>query len=364
VYHVLIFREIKETDIVPPDHGRTVAKEINAHYYESSVFLNYGIHDVFMNVIRAALIHKREKHFWNQLGGLKNITKPLCQAPFQPPQPLCPKILIQPTTLDHDLLNLFDNQSYADVVFMVQGTAIPAHKSCLAVASPIFEELFLSSHANAPSDVSLTPRTSAILTPHLSDSPLHTSDTANLLDDGDGLINLAVNGALQDALPLREQFPFCTSIMQRCSWESVGMSGMNSLEESTVMVVHLVDYIRADTFRLLLRYLYSDQVLASFENKLSVADLNKLRDLADMLSVKDLCSALTNILKKEGFMNKSILSSVQFQRCQRRRELLVRKSLFSGERSSACIHLHIAEFNLQMLFLNWRMAQSMPTKRF
>lgn len=324
-----ILREIKETDILPPDRGRAVAQEINAHYYESSVLLDYGINDVFVNVIRAALIQKRDKHFWNQLGGLKRITRPLCQAPFQPPQPLCPKILIPPPSLDHDLLNLLDSQSYSDVVFMVQGIAIPAHKSCLAVACSVFEELFLSLDAG----VSLRdPKPLSAVLPSLSDSPLHTADTVNLLDDGDGHMTTAINRALQDLpLPVSQQFPFCSSIEQNSSWASLNLSGMNSTDDSSLTVIHIVDCITADTFRQLLRYLYSEQTISSLETGLSVCDLNKLKKAAEIIGIQDLSFALINILKKEAFMNKALLLSVQFQRCQRRRELLVKKNLFSGQ---------------------------------
>ncbi len=75
------FSEIKDTDVITPEAGRAIAKEVGAAaYYETSVLDNYGIGQVFVNVTRAALINRREKHFWNMLGNLKRISRPLCQV--------------------------------------------------------------------------------------------------------------------------------------------------------------------------------------------------------------------------------------------------------------------------------------------
>ena len=58
-----------------------MAKEVGAvAYYETSVLEYYGINQVFINVTRAALVNRREKHFWNLLGNLKHISRPLCQV--------------------------------------------------------------------------------------------------------------------------------------------------------------------------------------------------------------------------------------------------------------------------------------------
>ncbi len=58
-----------------------MANEVGAvAYYESSVLDDYGINQVFINVTRAALVSRREKHFWNMLGNLKRISRPICQV--------------------------------------------------------------------------------------------------------------------------------------------------------------------------------------------------------------------------------------------------------------------------------------------
>ncbi|KAM7104074.1 rho-related BTB domain-containing protein 1 isoform 4-T5 [Ciconia maguari] len=57
-------RPIKRGDILPPERGREVAKELGIPYYETSVFDQFGIKDVFDNAIRAALISRRHLQFW------------------------------------------------------------------------------------------------------------------------------------------------------------------------------------------------------------------------------------------------------------------------------------------------------------
>ena len=56
------FRPIAASDIVYPEQARTVAKEIGAPYYETSVLTFFGIHDLFNNVVRAALCRRRQVH--------------------------------------------------------------------------------------------------------------------------------------------------------------------------------------------------------------------------------------------------------------------------------------------------------------
>lgn len=107
-----------------PEMGRAVAKEIDAAYYETSVLEQYGIDDVFTNVIRVALINKREKHFWNILGNLKRISRPLCQEPFLPPKPKPPSLKVPEPDLENDLDSLLQNQAFCDVIFVARGVCI------------------------------------------------------------------------------------------------------------------------------------------------------------------------------------------------------------------------------------------------
>ncbi|XP_022086662.1 rho-related BTB domain-containing protein 2-like [Acanthaster planci] len=127
--------------IVSPSEGRLIAKEINAFYYESSAYTLYGVDEVFDNVVRAALIARRHHRFWQS--NLKKVQSPLPQAPYLPPCPSEPRIVVPPSTYNNDISSLLKDLTCADVTFVVQGEYIHAHKVCLIAASSVFHDLFM-----------------------------------------------------------------------------------------------------------------------------------------------------------------------------------------------------------------------------
>ena len=139
--------------------GRQVAAEIGAAcYYETSVLHHHGITEVMHNVIRAALVSRREKHFWNSLGNMKRISAPACQPPFLPPKPKTPTVMIPPFHIDQDIETLLQNQKFCDVIFLAQGVCFPAHRVILVAASAVFEELFTKDWKSNQEQFSTVPR--------------------------------------------------------------------------------------------------------------------------------------------------------------------------------------------------------------
>ncbi|XP_077992388.1 rho-related BTB domain-containing protein 1-like [Glandiceps talaboti] len=141
-YRGLLTKPIYEKDIIPPQDCRQVAKDIGAPYYESSVITLYGIREVFDNVIRAALISRRHTRFW--MSSLRKVQKPLLQEPYLPPKPDPPNIHIPSSTFIEDIGSLLDNPMCSDVMFVIRGILIPAHRVCLVAASPTFYDIFLT----------------------------------------------------------------------------------------------------------------------------------------------------------------------------------------------------------------------------
>lgn len=117
-----------------------MAKEINAVYYETSVFTGYGVKDVFENVIRTALIFRRQQRFW--MTNLKHVQNCLLQEPFCPPKPPYPQLKVPPSEYGQDILSLLSKQAYTDVVFVSGPLSIHCHKIVLISASDIFNTLF------------------------------------------------------------------------------------------------------------------------------------------------------------------------------------------------------------------------------
>lgn len=144
-------RPIKRGDILPPEKGREVAKELGIPYYETSVFDQFGIKDVFDNAIRAALISRRHLQFWKS--HLKKVQKPLLQAPFLPPKAPPPLIKVPecPSTGTSDSACLLDNPLCADVLFVLHDQEnIFAHRIYLATSSSKFYDLFLMECEESP----------------------------------------------------------------------------------------------------------------------------------------------------------------------------------------------------------------------
>ncbi|KAK0149207.1 Rho-related BTB domain-containing protein 2 [Merluccius polli] len=137
-------KPIKPTDILPPERGHEVAKELGIPYYETSIVAQFGVKDVFDNAIRAALISRRHLQFWKS--HLKKVQRPLLQAPFLPPRPPRPIVGIpDPPPRDGEAPDtLFCQPLCADVLFLLQGGAarVFAHKVYLATSCSKFNDLF------------------------------------------------------------------------------------------------------------------------------------------------------------------------------------------------------------------------------
>ena len=116
-----------------------MAKDIEAPYYETSVFTHFGVNEVFENIIRVALIARRQQRFW--MTNLKHVQRSLLQKPFCPPQPLAPKVIVPVSQLDLHLLSLLQYQTYTDMILTIGKSGICAHKVMLSSASKEFYKL-------------------------------------------------------------------------------------------------------------------------------------------------------------------------------------------------------------------------------
>ncbi|XP_075586185.1 rho-related BTB domain containing isoform X2 [Dermatophagoides farinae] len=137
------FRPLKECDILSPEQGRNMAKEINASYYETSVFTGYGVKQVFENVIRSALIARRQQRFL--MTSLKHVRDCLLQEPFLPPKPQLSQLVVPASTYGLDIRSLLNRQAYTDVVFVnhtASKASINCHKIVLITASDMLNTLF------------------------------------------------------------------------------------------------------------------------------------------------------------------------------------------------------------------------------
>nr|XP_009933383.1 PREDICTED: rho-related BTB domain-containing protein 1 isoform X2 [Opisthocomus hoazin] len=306
-------RPIRRGDILPPERGREVAKELGIPYYETSVFDQFGIKDVFDNAIRAALISRRHLQFWKS--HLKKVQKPLLQAPFLPPKAPPPVIKIPecPIPSMNEAGYLLDNPLCADVMFVLQEQDyIFAHKIYLATSSSKFYDLFLMDCEESPdmdeAQCNKENTNKDVLTSHLETSG--DSDETSLksaAEPGE------TNSAARSLSSWGKGFVSVHKEMQ-----------VNPVSNRTcpVTVVKMDSSVQAGPFKTVLQFLYTGQL---DENE---KDLTRLAQIAEILEVFDLRMMVENIMNKEAFMNQEITKAFHVRKANRIKECLC-KGTFS-----------------------------------
>ncbi|XP_035392675.1 rho-related BTB domain-containing protein 1 isoform X2 [Cygnus atratus] len=324
-------RPIKRGDILPPERGREVAKELGIPYYETSVFDQFGIKDVFDNAIRAALISRRHLQFWKS--HLKKVQKPLLQAPFLPPKAPPPVIKIPecPVLNMNEAGYLLESPLCADVMFVLQEQDyIFAHKIYLATSSSKFYDLFLMECEGSP-DLDETQckkenTSKDVLTSHL-ETNYDSEETS--LKSADVIKIPAPEST--DSLNTLEPKPGETNSAARSlsSWGKGFVSMHKEMQVNPVSnrmcpvtVVRMDSSVQAGPFRTVLQFLYTGQL---DENE---KDLTRLAQIAEILEVFDLRMMVENIMNKEAFMNQEITKAFHVRKANRIKECLC-KGTFS-----------------------------------
>ncbi|XP_077786676.1 rho-related BTB domain-containing protein 1 isoform X2 [Podarcis muralis] len=324
-------RPIKRGDILPPERGREVAKELGIPYYETSVFDQFGVKDVFDNAIRAALISRRHLQFWKS--HLKKVQKPLLQAPFLPPKAPPPVIKIPecPITSINEAGYLLDNPLCADVMFILQeDTHIFAHKIYLATSSSKFYDLFLMECEETP-DLSETPcnkerASRSFMARKCSLETDESSEMATLKSSNAKLTSLAGGGNPLTRLELEAGEVSC--LKQTPTFLGKGFVSMHremqvnpvSKRTCAVTVVKIDASIQPGPFKTVLQFLYTGQL---DENE---KDLTRVAQIAEILEVFDLRMMVENITNKEAFMNQEITKAFHVRKANRIKECLSKET--------------------------------------
>ncbi|XP_075439260.1 rho-related BTB domain-containing protein 2-like isoform X3 [Ascaphus truei] len=329
-------KPIKPTDILTPETGHEVAKELGIPYYETSVVAQFGVKDVFDNAIRAALISRRHLQFWKS--HLKNVQRPLLQAPFLPPKPP-PPIIHAPDPPQSDGQGpaaLFSTSLCADVVFQLQGgQRVFAHKVYLATSCSKFYDLF---------NLELSPRggdgqREHHLCPHMPFPEVRVAkDSRTKSLDVDCELEVANSGLRVPQLLLRtSQSDDALRGRRNGGGSRLGWGrrltgwgrGFISVQldmvedpltkrERPMTVVQMESLIQGEPLRAVLEYLYTGHL------DQGRADLMQVATIAEALEVFDLRMMVSNVLNKEGFMNQEITKAFHVRRSNRIKECLSR----------------------------------------
>ncbi|KAK3529445.1 hypothetical protein QTP70_031089, partial [Hemibagrus guttatus] len=318
-------RPIKSGDILPPERGWEVAKELGIPYYETSVFDQFGIKDIFDNAIRAALISRRHLQFWKS--HLRKVQKPLLQAPFLPPKAPPPLIKIPDCLRNHQdgPRKLLENPLCADVMFIVQEHFnVFAHKIYLSTSSSKFYDLFQMDISEESQHMVVTERhrrehlmrtlsldteeAIAVLS-NLSPSSLRASKS-------DGTLKVRSFNARHHHNKL--SLAFWCKAFQSIHKEAVVNPVTGTAAVMTV--VKMDNSFQLAPFKAVLRFLYTGEL-----NEKEM-DLMKIAQIAEILEVFDLRMMVENIMNKEGFMNKEITKAFHVRKANRIKECLVKSS--------------------------------------
>lgn len=304
-----------------------MAKELGVPYYETSVVAQFGVKDVFDNAIRAALISRRHLQFWKS--HLRNVQRPLLQAPFLPPKPPPPIITVPPppTSTEEHPARLLEDPHCADVILVLQERQkIFAHKIYLATSSSKFYDLFIMDAQ--PEDAERPQRGPPLSGRELLMRAASFDVCESGGDEGDraNLRACTSDGTLRDSQGVRQG-------KLLSSWSRAFVSIQQELIEDPVTysprpmtVVHLDHSMLLGPFRAVLRYLYTGQLDEREKELMHIAHI------AEMLEVFDLRMMVANILNNEAFMNQEITKAFHVRRTNRVKECLA-KGTFSGEMS-------------------------------
>jgi len=278
-------------DILLPEAGRNVAAKIGALYYETSVLEEFGLDHMFTNILRAALVGRRSRHFYLAVGPLKNISLPVLQEPHLVPQPQMPVVAASLLSADADFSSLLGNPAFVDVVFDICGVIIGAHSACLATSSTVFCDLL--------SIVVLGANTSS--TVRVKDTDVTSSVcTGTTLYPDSILLNHTVFKSFVHPTKADD----------------------GSLVPAKVTVS---DTVSLSAFRVVLHFLYAGTL-----PPLMAHWCPDVHHLAELLAMPSLEQAVANISTAEDFLNAEIYRNVCRERCSNMKSMLVRDGMFSG----------------------------------
>ncbi|XP_053319017.1 rho-related BTB domain-containing protein 2 isoform X2 [Spea bombifrons] len=302
-------RPIRPQEILPPEKGREVAKDLGIPYYETSVVAQCGIKEVFDNAIRSALISRRHLQFWKS--HLRSVRRPLPQAPFLPPRPPPPVIIVPdpPAQSEDHAARLLEEASCADVVLVVQERIrIYAHRIYLSTASSKFCDLFLMEDGDLPVQ---------IRDPLLRAASFDACEGPGETESG-GMRTSASDGTLgrEGSRDLSGWSRAFESIRSGVMEEPPGYRARR------VAVVKMDSSVRPGPFRAVLKYLYTGHLDEREPELMEVAHI------AELLEVFDLRMMVANILNREAFMNQEITRAFHVRRSNRIKECLA-KGTFS-----------------------------------
>ncbi|CAH0393986.1 unnamed protein product [Bemisia tabaci] len=329
-------RPTRKCDLVMPDEARAVARELGIHYYETSVLTYFGVNEVFENAIRAALIARRQQRFW--MTNLKKVQRPILQAPYCPPKPLLPEIFVQDSVFEDNLVELYKQQAYTDVVFVTGSVGFTAHRFILSAASPSLHRLLLLND-NAGNEVGRSASESSMV------SSFGETTQGDFNEDTEHLIRTDKHSKLWKQLKRRSScqvlsssssasadhckkfnkdlsHPAFTSIkIQQCEGSDHGGHAVTSVQT----IITLSKLVTSQAMQHCLQFLYT----GSFDTRLPVSTLQEIRQAAEFMDLAELLVFVSNVQSHEEFLNTALKQRFKLTFRSRLNEICLGEGAFS-----------------------------------
>lgn len=276
------FREVQPEHVILPEKGRTVAKQIGAPYYETSVLTHHGVDDVFFNVIRAAMIERRKIKFWSPQ--LRRIKYPLIQKPMDWPMRLFPEIKVPESTINEELAEIHTRQNVGDLLVSVRDVCFTAHRVILASSCQIIEEILMADYCSHDN------------------SAVKTSETT-------------------------QQTAFCHDI-KLPGFETIEykqcQDPFNRMHGEMITVLTVAREVTPLALQYVLEYLYTGTVKEDFDI------LPEAKKAAELLQLKDLLLQISNLQSNEAFLNSKLQKQFRHDRCDALNRIAIHKGAFTG----------------------------------
>ncbi|XP_076102479.1 rho-related BTB domain-containing protein 2-like [Mytilus galloprovincialis] len=282
----LVYKEVKPEHVILPEKGRTVAKQIGAPYYETSVLTHHGVDDVFFNVIRAAMIERRKIKFWSPQ--LRRIKYPLIQKPMEWPMRLFPEIKIPESTINEELAEIHTRQNVGDLLVSVRDVCFTAHRVILASSCQIIEEILMADYCSHDN------------------STVKTSETT-------------------------QQTAFCHDI-KLPGFETIEykqcQDPFNRMHGEMITVLTIAREVTPLAFQYVLEYLYTGTAKEDFDI------LPEAKKAAELLQLKDLLLQISNLQSNETFLNSKLQKQFRHDRCDALNRIAIHKGAFTDVKFS------------------------------
>ncbi|XP_014774745.1 rho-related BTB domain-containing protein 2 [Octopus bimaculoides] len=308
----LLYRPIEEKDIISPQEGRDIAAEIGVAYYEASILTEFGIEDVFLNTVRAALSDRRKMKFWDSQ--LRKLKPPMIQPPMELPQPTYPKVTLPSIAIYNDLCYLLRDEIEGDVVFVAKRQCIYAHKICLMVTSSVFKALFLT---DLKSPTLEQPAQEVVSEDKVSDD----SDKDRLIDSDGVLPESPLSDHLNVVANEQKEFETKTFVPSHPAFHSVEIKPPKHPFQSNQCTVQLNPDITPQAFHYILEYLYTGVAKEQFDifDQVIVA--------AELLQLPELVLSIRNFLSQEAYLNLELRRRFHIAQCSNLRELALKREI-------------------------------------